>query len=99
MASGLRCPGMILKVRGLKVIVRDSLGCMGRKPDDAIKAVFGRRVRELRATKGLSQERLAFACGLDRTYVGGVERGERNVSLLNIWKIADALGVKARELL
>ena len=59
---------------------------------------FGRRVRELRKSKGLSQEALATACGLDRTYIGGIERGERNVSLLNIEKISLALDVPAREL-
>jgi len=59
---------------------------------------FGERVRELRKRKGLSQEALALACELDRTYIGGVERGERNLSLLNIHKIADALGVAARDL-
>ncbi|MDP2997103.1 MAG: helix-turn-helix transcriptional regulator [Bryobacterales bacterium] len=71
---------------------------MGREADDATKAAFGQRVRELRAKKGLSQEALALVCDLDRTYVGGVERGERNISLLNIRKIADALGVEVREL-
>ena len=59
---------------------------------------FGDRVRELRKKKGLSQEDLALACDLDRSYIGGVERGERNISLLNIQKIADALRVSAREL-
>ena len=59
---------------------------------------FGRRVRELRKSKGLSQEALATACGLDRTYIGGIELGERNVSLLNIEKISLALDVPAREL-
>ena len=54
--------------------------------------------RWLRKEKGLSQEALALACDLDRTYIGGVERGERNISLLNIQKIADALGVSAKEL-
>jgi transcriptional regulator with XRE-family HTH domain len=49
--------------------------------------------------KGLSQESLALASGLDRTYVGGVERGERNISVINIYKIAAALGVPAKELL
>jgi transcriptional regulator with XRE-family HTH domain len=55
-------------------------------------------VRELRKRKQLSQETLALACNLDRTYIGGVERGERNISLVNIHKIAEALGVDAREM-
>jgi transcriptional regulator with XRE-family HTH domain len=55
-------------------------------------------VRELRKRKQLSQETLALACNLDRTYIGGVERGERNISLVNIHKIAEALGVEAREM-
>ncbi|WP_368865488.1 helix-turn-helix domain-containing protein [Stenotrophomonas maltophilia] len=59
---------------------------------------FGHRVREIRISKGLSQERLAFSSGLDRSYVGGVERGQRNVSLLNIIKLAAALNVEPREL-
>lgn len=60
---------------------------------------FGDRLRELRAAKGWSQERLAFESGLNRTYVGSVERGERNVSLVNIWKLARALGTQPGELL
>ena len=71
---------------------------MVRKSDESIKAGFGQRVRKLRTEKGLSQEALALACDLDRTYIGGVERGERNVSLINIQKIAAALGVPVREL-
>lgn len=68
--------------------------------DEATESLrrFGRRVRELRKSKGLSQEALATACGLDRTYIGGIERGERNVSLLNIEKISQALDVPSREL-
>ncbi|MBO5307402.1 MAG: helix-turn-helix transcriptional regulator [Lentisphaeria bacterium] len=52
---------------------------------------FGDRVRELRISQGLSQEVLAQKSGLHRTYIGGIERGERNVSLENIQKIAKAL--------
>jgi len=50
------------------------------------------------AQKGLSQEALALACDLDRTHIGGIERGEPNVSLVNIQKIATALCVAFREL-
>ena len=71
---------------------------MARKQDKAIKTEFGQRVRELRTAKGFSQEALALICDLDRTYIGGIERGERNVSLINIKKIAEALGVPVREL-
>jgi transcriptional regulator with XRE-family HTH domain len=69
-----------------------------RKKDETIKAVFGQRVRELRTAKGFSQETLALACDLDRTYIGGIERGERNVSIVNVQRIATALGVPVREL-
>lgn len=54
---------------------------------------FGGRVRELRKRAGFSQEAFADHCGLDRTYIGGVERGERNISLRNIGIIALSLGV------
>ena len=66
--------------------------------DGDIKIVFGRRVRTLRKRKGLSQEQLALRCGLDRTYVGGVERGERNISIVNIEKIARAIGLTLKDL-
>ncbi len=59
---------------------------------------FGRRVRYLRLKAGLSQEDFADACGLDRTYVGGIERGERNPSLKNILKLAITLHVTVSEL-
>jgi len=57
------------------------------------RRAFGDRVRELRRERGLSQEGLAHVAGLDRTYVSGVERGRRNISLDNIHKLASALEV------
>ena len=63
-----------------------------------IQKQFGARVRELRVARNLSQEELAFRAGLHRTYVGGIERGERNPALRNIAAIANALGVAIQEL-
>jgi transcriptional regulator with XRE-family HTH domain len=71
---------------------------MDKRREAQIQKHFGERVRELRKQKGLSQESLALACDLDRTYIGGVERGERNISLINIHKIARAIGVPPSEL-
>ncbi len=63
------------------------------------RELFGKRVRSHRVARGFSQESLAHAADLHRTYVGGVERGERNISLDNIYALADALGIEASELL
>lgn len=63
-----------------------------------IEKQFGKRVRELRLGKGLSQEELAFKSGVHRTYLGGIERGERNPSLKNVAALAKALGVTLSEL-
>ena len=64
----------------------------------SIGTKFGQRVRELREAKHLSQEDLAFRAGVHRTYLGGIERGERNPSLRNIAALAKALGVKLPDL-
>jgi transcriptional regulator with XRE-family HTH domain len=58
-----------------------------------VRSLFGKRIRQLRQRAGISQEALADRCGLHRTYVGGIERGERNPSLMNIARIAKALNV------
>lgn len=58
---------------------------------------FGRRVRALRLRTGASQESLAAAAGIHRTYMGGIERGERNLCLKNIVRLAKALGVSPRD--
>lgn len=61
------------------------------RQEKAILAAFGRRVRAAREARGWSQEDLAYEAGLDRTYVGGIERGERNIALLSLNKLASAL--------
>lgn len=65
---------------------------------DALKK-FGEKVRELRNKKGLSQEELAELAGLHRTYISSLELGKRNVSLINIYALAKALGVTPDKLL
>lgn len=70
---------------------------MARGADIALR--FGQRIRELRKARGLSQEAFAAECGLDRTYISGIERGKRNVSLRNIQIIARALGISMSELM
>lgn len=71
---------------------------MRKKPQ--ILVALGHRVRELRSKAGItSQEALADKCGLDRTYIGSIERGERNVSIINLQKIANALDVSLSDLL
>ena len=75
-------------------MVRDRSGRVRER-----RRAFGERVRGLRRARGLSQEGLAERAGLHRTYVGSVERGERNISLDNIHALADALEVAAPALL
>lgn len=60
---------------------------------------FGDRLRSLRLEHGFSQEGLAHEADLHRTYVGSVERGERNISLDNIYALADAMGLQPSDLL
>ncbi len=64
-----------------------------------IKIRFGQRIKELRLRAGYSQEELAAKANLHRTYMSDIERGERNVSLENIKKIAEALSMNSSELL
>lgn len=60
---------------------------------------FGRRLREHRLAQGLSQEKFAEIVGVHRTYMGGMERGERNLTLQSVERIADVLGVDPLDLL
>lgn len=66
---------------------------------EPILVAFGQRIRQLRKSRGLSQENLAFSAGVHRTYVGMIERGEKNITLSNIRKMADAFGIFVSELL
>jgi transcriptional regulator with XRE-family HTH domain len=63
-----------------------------------IRLRFGKAIRQRRHKLGVSQEAFADLCGLDRSYIGGIERGERNVALVNIEKIARALRISLSEL-
>jgi transcriptional regulator with XRE-family HTH domain len=71
---------------------------MDRAGQDQVKRAFGARLRSLRKARALSQEGIALKAGLDRSYVGQIERGESNVSLINIHRIADALEVPVARL-
>jgi len=62
-------------------------------------ALFGKRLMELRKARGWSQEKLALESGLARSYVGGIERGQRNIALYNICVLAETLGATPSEML
>ena len=68
------------------------------KSKEKILVTFGKRVRKFRKEKGLSQEQLAFKADLHSTYIGMIERAEKNITLLNIEKIAKALDVNLQKL-
>lgn len=63
------------------------------------RKLFGQRLAELRKMKGWSQEKLSLESGVARSYLGGVERGQRNIALLNICRLAQTLNVEPSELL
>ena len=65
----------------------------------ALQVILGKRVREFRLKAGFSQESFADHCGLHRTYMGGVERGERNLTIESVMMIATGLGISMSELL
>lgn len=60
---------------------------------------FGERIRRARSERGWTQEEFAYKCGLDRSYMGGIERGERNITLDTLCKVAEGLGMTLPELL
>lgn len=65
---------------------------------DLHQVAFGKAVRELRKERGLSQEAFADLAGIDRSYMGHIERGEKNVTLTKIYQLSDALGITVLEL-
>ena len=69
------------------------------QPPDQVTRNFGKALRELRLKQGMTQERLAEACGLDISYIGGIERGQRNPTLGVIHGLAKILRIKPSELL
>ena len=69
------------------------------KEKSKILMKFGNKVREVRIQKGLSQEQLAHNADVHRTYIGMIERAEKNITLINIEKIANALDISINELL
>lgn len=71
---------------------------MDTNNEKRILITIGNNIRKFREKKGWSQEELAFECGLHRTYIGSVERGERNITILNLIKITDCLGVRIEDL-
>ena len=60
---------------------------------------FGKRIRELRDCQAITQDELAHRAGMDRSYIGQIERGEKNITIRNIYKLAEALGIRASDLL
>ncbi len=71
----------------------------GANTSHSIRKVFAGKLKQFRVQKGLSQEGLAGIAGLHRTYIGSVERGERNISIDNIERLANALEIQIKELL
>lgn len=63
-----------------------------------INVLFGLMIRQLRNERNISQEELAFECGLHRTYIGQIERAEKNISIKSVEKIAQALGMDVKDL-
>jgi DNA-binding XRE family transcriptional regulator len=86
---------MILKSGRLKIIIY--LNFVYRGGFLMIQKQVGLRIKEIRLSKNLSQEECAFNSELNRTYFGSVERGERNISIINLGKICDSFGISLRE--
>jgi len=79
-------------------LLSSSLYPIGMSKKTIAKTKFGNNLRKIRKEQGLSQEELSFRSGLHRTYIGSIERGEQNVSVDNIEKLAKALKINSKEL-
>jgi|SRR6218665_104377 len=90
---------MLTIVCGMSCILKVALSFHAGMTKKKILIAFGNKVRELRKEMEFSQEELSFKADLHRTYIGMIERGEKNITLTNIKKIAKALNVKAKDLL
>lgn len=93
MVCGLINRGIINRGSIDRGLIGDRFASLRRMSRDADLAALGSRIRELRSRRGWSQEGFADRCGLDRTYVGGIERGERNLAVINLLRIARTLEV------
>ena len=71
-----------------------SLAVVSEMTTDERMIAFGKRVREVRKSKEISQERLAEMAGIDRSYMGNIERGEKNITLKKVYEICDALEIE-----
>jgi hypothetical protein len=93
----------VLLSRGVLFTLEETLGMATSSTPSQIKAkhpavvAFGEAVRRRRRQQGFSQEAFGDACGIDRSYMGGIERGEHNLALINIMKIIRTLGVRPSE--
>ena len=67
---------------------------MSGQPPADVRQLFGRRLAAVRKSHGWSQEQLALASGIARSYLSGVERGQRNIALVNICRLADTMGMR-----
>ena len=71
---------------------------MAQNVENEFLKIIGERIRKSRKQVGISQEQLADLASLDRTYIGGIERGERNITILNLKKVADAIGIPLKDI-
>lgn len=89
---------MLLKVCSYKVI-KSAISYHVPKPKTSARQLFAENLRDTRKAQGISQEKLAELAELHRTYIGSVERGERNITIDNMERLAKALGVTIQALL